>query len=967
MTLNLTTQQLITYWQRCLQEGEATHLPFDTDDCHWLQADTAPLGRLPTTIITALFDQKQAQNPTKTPRTTIPVLVTPFIYHHGRGHRRQWLAPVIIRAQLDQYGQLHPSNNRPWIPRPHLAPSPHEPTLGLADDYDQYLLDTNDEDNETWDDTYHDAAVMLDAVSDGTWTSILAQHGYQAHPSAAIFLADEFQGFSLNILQTYAAILAKAPHLPLLDALTTTPTYQPARPLNQLHTAAQNHLGHFHRQFPLSPSQRRALYHHLSPDSPPILAISGPPGTGKTTLLHSLIASHWVTAAINASPPPIMVVSSTNNQAVTNVLDSLRRASDVDRWLPIDSFGLYLTNSRDKQKDADDQRFLWADKKGKGFPRTIENPDWISTATDQFLDHYHAIYGAATYSNAATALNAAVDRLHTELLYHFQALQDIQTLALQHQQQPTAHANIDQQRQYQAAYQNLQQAKQRQRAWILHHNQEPPWFEWFRWLPTVQTRRRERNQAFINHYFPRDKRHIPPEAEAIFDALRQQVQTQQKIYDQWTRTIQHHRDQQAYHTEIEAHWREWCQAANAPQLDLAALNHYETDQGQPHPANLYNWLDTHLRRDLFALATHYWEGRWLQTITARPSRNDKRDRDGQIAKWRRYAMLTPCFVTTMHTGPSFFTYYHKEPHYLFNTIDLLIIDEAGQVAPELTGAMFALAQQAIVVGDQQQIQPVWRVSPANDQQIAQDVGLATSAAAYHQTQNRGLLASQGSLMALAAYTTPYQTSHPHLPAAPPQPGLLLTEHRRSVPAIINYCNELAYQGQLQPRRQPLTNHPWPPLSYYPIEDSHSARAGGSRYNAIEATTITKWLYENKEFILKQYRHRDLTDIVAILTPFTAQKRLLRQQLKQYNLHLDKVGTIHALQGGERPLVIFSPVYTLDDHQPYFFDRGPNMLNVAVSRAQDSFLYFGDPRILNPDDTTPSALLARHLFRHPSLA
>jgi phosphatidylserine/phosphatidylglycerophosphate/cardiolipin synthase-like enzyme len=41
-----------------------------------------------------------------------------------------------------------------------------------------------------------------------------------------------------------------------------------------------------------------------------------------------------------------------------------------------------------------------------------------------------------------------------------------------------------------------------------------------------------------------------------------------------------------------------------------------------------------------------------------------------------------------------------------------------------------------------------------------------------------------------------------------------------------------------------------------------------------------------------------------------------------------------------------------------------MLNVAVSRAKDSFLVFGDMEIFQPGQRTPSGLLATHLFQDP---
>ena len=49
---------------------------------------------------------------------------------------------------------------------------------------------------------------------------------------------------------------------------------------------------------------------------------------------------------------------------------------------------------------------------------------------------------------------------------------------------------------------------------------------------------------------------------------------------------------------------------------------------------------------------------------------------------------------------------------LYDTIDLLIVDESGQVSPELAVPSFSLAKQAILVGDVEQIEPIWSISDA---------------------------------------------------------------------------------------------------------------------------------------------------------------------------------------------------------------------------------------------------------------
>ena len=63
--------------------------------------------------------------------------------------------------------------------------------------------------------------------------------------------------------------------------------------------------------------------------------------------------------------------------------------------------------------------------------------------------------------------------------------------------------------------------------------------------------------------------------------------------------------------------------------------------------------------------------------------------------------------------------------------------------------------------------------------------------------------------------------------------------------------------------------------------------------------------------------------------------------------------------------MFSPTYDSNYVGNYFFDNGVNMLNVAVSRAKDSFLVFCDTKLFSKGrfsgGNKPSDLLARYLF------
>ena len=61
-----------------------------------------------------------------------------------------------------------------------------------------------------------------------------------------------------------------------------------------------------------------------------------------------------------------------------------------------------------------------------------------------------------------------------------------------------------------------------------------------------------------------------------------------------------------------------------------------------------------------------------------------------------------------------------------------------------------------------------------------------------------------------------------------------------------------------------------------------------------------------------------------------------------------IGTVHRLQGAERPIVCFSLVEGPDQAGGSFIDRDASLLNVAVSRAKRSFIVFANPgRLFRP--------------------
>jgi ABC-type dipeptide/oligopeptide/nickel transport system ATPase component len=746
-----------------------------------------------------------AQGKSKKPSNR--VLTFPFILKRHPADK-QPLIPLWIPALIiNDRGMLAPDpEHQPWMPRQLLNPAASN-ALGDLGQFDRFFLE-NDCPTD-WPNYWKFCGRLLERVTGQAWGEFRMPN-YQTLDRGLILPNRLIAGASMHIQALYRQILDLSALPPLLKRYASLRDrhLQDILPPTAQRPYEAQHLGQMGDRYPLSPSQREALHHFFSLDRGEILAINGPPGTGKTTLLQSVIASLWIRQALQQALPPIIVASSTNNQAVTNIITSFQQPESVgdsphrpfeQRWLPkITSHGLYLSSSS-KTEEAMKAGLQAVAPGRKGLILAIEDLEYRKQAHQYFLTQFNN-----HTDQVVTKVSSALGWLHQQLQ---QTVAEIQILA------------------------------------------KPP-----------------------------------------------------------------------------------------AELDL-------------------------LRYRAFWLATHYWEARWLLDMAnCKPSKYTSYNYT--VRDWQRLAMLAPCFVATFHMAPRFFQF-NREARWEF--IDLLIVDEAGQVSPEIAGATFALAQQALVVGDMQQIEPVWAVTDNVNMVNLQHHKLAKKTEERERFEAMGLSAASGSVMRIAQRSSCYQKY-------PEQRGLLLTEHRRCLPEIISYCNDLCYGGYLEPKRDPLAaehmpklrdGFPLPPLGYLFIP-GQSEQSNGSRRNPPEAQRIAQWLLEQSAVLINYYQ-RPLSEIVAILSPFAAQKQVLEKALHSLEIHDLTVGTVHALQGAERPIVIFSPVYDHNAGQTFFLDRKPNMLNVAVSRAKDSFLVFGDLRVFNPSHQTPAGLLGRHLFDRPENA
>ena len=951
----------VQYWRNSLADGDRLRIDIDkaiaksTFDPAYLDE-----GVLPEIIINPLFAAKEAQlnRQRKKPKKEgwirlEEIEIALAVFHvlpkveHGilvGGTKKTAVYPFWIPASLSREGLLMP----PDYPFPRVIRTVLEPILSEDSNLSISSVDQVDEalaaaawEYENWQEYWNFCQQFFEVISGGTLNNYRLP-GYAIIHEGMLITDDQVRGASYSIIRLYDNLRFRHKLPALFKTFCGEGVFQKRQLLSSADLAIKSeaHLGHISRTYSLYPSQRQCLHHLLALKGGEILAVSGPPGTGKTTFLQSVIANMTVASAIEGKKPYIIVASSTNNQAVTNIIDSFSRSHSkheqlAERWLPeLHTYAMYLPAARKYVHNG----ISYTKIMGGGLPDQMEHKAYVKQAKIYFLEQCH-IYAQQSFDG----VKSAIDWLQQQIINTQKVIQS----GIEASQQTT---DI---RKWLHEYDDRQGTARLFHQVLLNTGKLEIEISFLEGLLEKCSQNLSTNKHIdIHHHWNTIHRLCPFSLPKAWEEMIPQKEGLSSAFYQLYALIEHKLDL-LYQVQVAGiNFRLW----------QAAQKYYDS------PEHIAGYLDRSFRHQAFLLATHYWEGRWLLEIEPL-LKGDLLRRNGKRAsenKWRRYAMLTPCFVSTFYMLPRFFqfTFFHEgyETAPLLNFIDLLIVDEAGQVSPEIAGASFALAKKALVVGDIYQIQPIWKIPRNIDfANIARFklVNKTENLLEINQLFKKGMLASSGNLMKMALNTSCY-----NLPERL-EGGLLLQEHRRCYNDIISYCNQLAYRGELIPKRGPSPQTFLPAFGYYHIT-STSQQAGGSRLNLQEAYEMAAWLSQHRQTILDYYAdtHQTIEEIVGILTPFAAQRRILRQIFKDYHFEVKKmkIGTIHSLQGAERPIILFSSVYASNNQgMNFFFDRSVHILNVAVSRAKDSFLLFGDMSIFDPLAGTPSGLLAKKLL------
>ena len=798
--------------------------------------------------------------------------------------------------------------------------------------------------------------------------------GYETLKNAIVLLPDEDVNAAIGIIHLYEKILKEDSIPELLKTFITLNNPKENNPLNVSEFINSNflHTGQMGFDFPISISQRKSLNTFLKSNDK-VFAINGPPGTGKTTLLQSIVANKFVESAIKGDQPFIILACSTNNQAVTNIIDSFSKSNTKPgklegRWVPeIEGYATYLPANG--KTEAELKGINYKKQHGDGLFNRVENYTYLKAAKPYFIEKC-----SKYLEDNILNINDAVKKIQKEILNIKTILNEASVKWKEYLKNEELFLNgylnnssirdkyysenILSKMKFQSDIEILIKLEEK----IISYFTNEPFFRklfcFFGLKSALQNRASEVRILLRNSLISEAQEFVYTKS-AILEKIDNKITIAKTIIESIN------------------NWKEWkisnSITGNPPKTEEEywELEYLKIKKGVK-PNCFYDELDVTLRHEAFQLALHYWEGRWLLKLESdlRDENFDKKGFDAIKNRWQRQAMLTPCFVSTFYMAPKFFSFFRffkkgEDGKNIFDTpplysfIDLLIVDEAGQVSPEVGTATFSLAKQAVIVGDVKQIEPVWNITNKIDIGNLKKCNIIKSyddLIYEKEFDPKGFLASTGSIMKMAQNAANVRES------GAKEKGITLVEHRRCFDEIINYCNVLAYDGKLIPLKGPAKSDLLFPPMYCVHVEGNSTVKNSSRYNENEVNAIVNWLIQNKSKI--EHKYGKVEDSLGIITPFVGQKNSLRYALKKAGFNIDtlKLGTVHALQGAERPIILFSMVYGKGDSGTMFFDRDnkPNMLNVAVSRAKDNFIVFANTEILDKRSKTPSGILSNHL-------
>jgi predicted RecB family nuclease len=278
-----------------------------------------------------------------------------------------------------------------------------------------------------------------------------------------------------------------------------------------------------------------------------------------------------------------------------------------------------------------------------------------------------------------------------------------------------------------------------------------------------------------------------------------------------------------------------------------------------------------------------------------------------------------------------------------SSVDVLFVDEAGQMSLANVLAVSQAAGSLVLLGDPQQLEQPQKGSHPD--------GVGVSALEH----------------VLGGHKT-----------MPPERGIFLPVTWRLAPAICGFTSEVFYEGRLEPRaesgvRRLAGTSRFDGAGLRVVEASHdNCRNASDEEVDLVAAIVDELLAPGATWVDRDDDGREVArpltaKDILVVAPYNAHVARLVERLEPRGV---SAGTVDRFQGQEAPVVIYSMATSRPEDAPrgLEFLYNPNRLNVATSRAKGLCILVASPRLFEPECRTPRQMqLANALCRYREVA
>ena len=236
-----------------------------------------------------------------------------------------------------------------------------------------------------------------------------------------------------------------------------------------------------------------------------------------------------------------------------------------------------------------------------------------------------------------------------------------------------------------------------------------------------------------------------------------------------------------------------------------------------------------------------------------------------------------------------------EPEPMF---DMVIMDEASQCNIAVSLVPILRGESLMLVGDPQQLNPVILLDGITNEKLKKRYTVTDE---YDYRKN-------------SIYKT-------YLACDAVSDETLLHNHYRCHKNIIGFNNRKYYNSRLNVMSESMERHP---LVYMDMQESCADRKNTA---PAEAREIARYAVLNRD------------KNIGVITPFVNQKKLIEEELERAKVDNVTCGTVHAFQGDEKDVILFSTAITEQTQAGTYewLKNNKELINVATSRARDQLV------------------------------